>query len=235
VRILAFRTRNHVCNHSIRHSALGRAHSLHRRQPQTASTLHQKAGSLGKVQRCWPSGEKRTAAALSHPDGTGLLERLAICIEHELYHGGDHRAAAAAVVRDVDLKYIGVPAVPGCEQGFDVGRIADRLAELSDYVTQGPEVVRREFTMRVPAERYRDADLVLSTAASLLRGGVATPKAIKTSQRMPEGADLRDGKCWWGDGGNDDYVPSWRFCMNPGQPRFTQWLPWWAMAMPEAS
>jgi hypothetical protein len=61
--MLAFRMRNHVCNNHHRHSALGRAHSLHRRQSQTARTLHQKAGSLGKVQRCWPSGEEGTAAA----------------------------------------------------------------------------------------------------------------------------------------------------------------------------
>lgn len=43
--------------------------------------------------------------------------------------------------------------------------LTDRLRELSDAVTRGPEVRDREFTMRVPAEPDRDADLVLSTAA----------------------------------------------------------------------
>ena len=55
------------------------------------------------------------------------------------------------------------------EQGFDVERLADRLDELADFVTQGTGAVRRNFTMRVPAEPYHDADLVMSTAASLLR------------------------------------------------------------------
>jgi hypothetical protein len=41
--------------------------------PKAACTLHQKAGSLGKVQRCWPSGEEGTAAALSDLDGSGVL------------------------------------------------------------------------------------------------------------------------------------------------------------------
>ena len=45
------------------------------------------------------------------------------------------------------------------EQGFDVERLADRLDELANFVTQGPEA----------AEPYQDADLVMSAAASLLR------------------------------------------------------------------
>ena len=55
------------------------------------------------------------------------------------------------------------------EQGFDLERLADRLDELANFVTQGPEAVCRNFTMRVPAEPYHDADLVMSAAASLLR------------------------------------------------------------------
>ena len=55
------------------------------------------------------------------------------------------------------------------EQGFDLERLADRLDELANFVTQGPGAVRRNFTMRVPAEPYHDADLVMSAAASLLR------------------------------------------------------------------
>jgi formylglycine-generating enzyme required for sulfatase activity len=62
-------------------------------------------------------------------------------------------------------------------QGFDVKRLADRLDELADCVTQGPDCVRRNFTMRIPAEPYHDADLVLSAAASLLRAWLATPEA----------------------------------------------------------
>lgn len=46
--------------------------------------------------------------------------------------------------------------------------LSPRLRELSDAVTQGREAVAREFTMRVPAEPNRDADLVLSRAADEL-------------------------------------------------------------------
>ena len=59
--------------------------------------------------------------------------------------------------------------------GIDVKRLADRLDELADYVTQGPDCVRRNFVMRVPAEPYHDADLVISAAARLLRDGLVTP------------------------------------------------------------
>ncbi len=47
--------------------------------------------------------------------------------------------------------------------------LADRLDALSDAVTKGREAVAREFTMRVPAENDRDADLVLSEAADRIR------------------------------------------------------------------
>jgi hypothetical protein len=50
----------------------------------------------------------------------------------------------------------------------DLPAIIARLRELSKAVTTGREAVAREFTMRVPAEPLRDADLVLSTAADEL-------------------------------------------------------------------
>lgn len=43
-----------------------------------------------------------------------------------------------------------------------------RLKELADAITKGREAVDREFTMRVPAECDRDADLVLAEAARRL-------------------------------------------------------------------
>lgn len=47
--------------------------------------------------------------------------------------------------------------------------LAARLDELSRAVTEGPEARDREFTMRIPAECDRDADLVLAAAAARLR------------------------------------------------------------------
>lgn len=40
--------------------------------------------------------------------------------------------------------------------------LCKRLDELSDAVTRGRDAINLEFTMRIPAELDRDADLVLS-------------------------------------------------------------------------
>ena len=47
--------------------------------------------------------------------------------------------------------------------------LARRLDELSRAVTDGKEAVSLEFTMRIPAELDRDADLVLQESAKRLR------------------------------------------------------------------
>lgn len=47
--------------------------------------------------------------------------------------------------------------------------LAKRLDELSDAITHRGEDWEREFTMRVPAELDRDADLVMAEAAKRLR------------------------------------------------------------------
>jgi hypothetical protein len=44
-----------------------------------------------------------------------------------------------------------------------------RLEELSDAIAGGRESQAREFTMRIPAECDRDADLVLAEAARRLK------------------------------------------------------------------
>jgi hypothetical protein len=77
--------------------------------------------------------------------------------------------------------------------GFDVNRLADRLDELADYVTQGADCVRRNFVMQVPAEPYHDADLVISTAARLLRDGLVTPPSPAHPPAWPVNlAELHD-------------------------------------------
>ena len=47
--------------------------------------------------------------------------------------------------------------------------LADRLDELASIITKKPDDFRSEFSMRVPAEFDRDADLVMSEAARRLR------------------------------------------------------------------
>jgi hypothetical protein len=73
--------------------------------------------------------------------------------------------------------------------GFDVNRLADRLDELADYVTQGADCVRRNFVMRVPAEPYHDADLVISAAARLLRDGPVAPPSPAQPAAWPVNLD----------------------------------------------
>ena len=61
--------------------------------------------------------------------------------------------------------------------------LCKRLDELADAVTQGPDCVRREFTMRVPAEIDRDADLVLSESATRIVALEARIKELEEAQR----------------------------------------------------
>lgn len=48
-------------------------------------------------------------------------------------------------------------------------KIITRLKELADAITRGGESRDREFTMRIPAECDRDADLVIAEAATRLQ------------------------------------------------------------------
>jgi hypothetical protein len=63
-------------------------------------------------------------------------------------------------------------------------RLVGRLRQLADSVTQGRDAVAREFTMRVPAEPERDADLVLSTAADELDRLRDEIEALESKLRM---------------------------------------------------
>lgn len=47
--------------------------------------------------------------------------------------------------------------------------LCKRLNELAAAVAAGPVTVAREFTMRIPAQPDRDADIVLSEAAKRIR------------------------------------------------------------------
>ena len=54
------------------------------------------------------SAEHRGSGLLHYPEILNAEERIAACIENELYHGGNHMAAATAIVRDINLGYIKV-------------------------------------------------------------------------------------------------------------------------------
>jgi len=63
--------------------------------------------------------------------------------------------------------------------------LANRLNQLSDAVCKGPDEVRRQFDMRIPAERDRDADLVLSQSARRM-----TELEVKLAKVTAERASL---------------------------------------------
>jgi len=62
-------------------------------------------------------------------------------------------------------------------------KLIARLEELSDAVTCGKEGLDREFTMRIPAECDRDADLVLAESARRLRELTAVKARIKELEK----------------------------------------------------
>ena len=63
--------------------------------------------------------------------------------------------------------------------------LIERLKELSDAVTKG-EQGQREFTMRIPAEVDRDADIVLSESARRLAKFEASSQWVSVEDRLPE-------------------------------------------------
>lgn len=71
-----------------------------------------------------------------------------------------------------------------------MGTIITRLNELSDAITGGRESQGREFTMRIPAECDRDADLVIGEAAVRLAALQAENEALRAA--MKEIADWVD-------------------------------------------
>ena len=70
--------------------------------------------------------------------------------------------------------------------------LASRLEELSNILTtQGKDAIAHEFTMRIPAEMDRDADLVLHAAANRLLE--LEQKVTETSNQPTETNEQRKG------------------------------------------
>lgn len=68
--------------------------------------------------------------------------------------------------------------------------ICDRLDALAHAVTEGPDSIRREFVMRVPAELDFDADLVLSSAARRLRKLSGIEKKPKLKEKILKASNV---------------------------------------------
>ena len=63
------------------------------------------------------------------------------------------------------------------------------------------------------------------------------PAATEPARRIwprPQPIDL-DGKnrCWWYSPGGGEYVPSYRLCEDPKDPRFTHWAPYYSFPAPD--
>ena len=68
---------------------------------------------------------------------------------------------------------------------------------------------------------------------ALARTAAAILQPIPVSKLWPWKLDCdAKGRCWWGDAGDDKFVPSWRLCEQPDKPCFDHWLPHWALPIP---
>jgi hypothetical protein len=68
---------------------------------------------------------------------------------------------------------------------------------------------------------------------ALARTAAAILQPIPVSKFWPWELDCdAKGRCWWGDAGDDKFVPSWRLCEQPDKPCFDHWLPHWALPVP---
>ena len=64
--------------------------------------------------------------------------------------------------------------------------LLERLDELADAVTGGKVSRDREFTMRIPAECDRDADLVISQAVIIIRELQAKVSELEANQEKEQ-------------------------------------------------
>ena len=74
--------------------------------------------------------------------------------------------------------------------------LCKRLAELAHAVTISDRRMMREFTMRIPAEVDRDADIVISEAARRLTEANATIEAVRGLPRYEVWADKYGNLNW---------------------------------------
>jgi hypothetical protein len=74
-------------------------------------------------------------------------------------------------------------------------------------------------------------------AARHNQNGPGCAPAVVLCERPPtvEAGDLdREGRCWWGNAGGGEFVPSWRLCEDPHDSRFTEWRPHHSIPLPQS-
>jgi hypothetical protein len=68
------------------------------------------------------------------------------------------------------------------------------------------------------------------------RAHAALAQPVPVSERPWEREDWCDaeGRCWMGDPGDAEFIPSWRLCRPEDAPSMTCSLPYWALPVPTA-
>jgi hypothetical protein len=131
--------------------------------------------------------------------------------------------ANGTLLPDPDGKRYGVQPADG-----EVATIAARLKELAHAVT---EERWREFSMRVPAEPLRDADLVMSRAAALLQHH-QPPQPVAVSERLPGPEDCDAEGCIWLWDTDRRWVRQCRDAAASNSWIGSSWLPGYALPLP---
>ena len=160
---------------------------------------------------------------------------------------GDFRAELAALVAaydkhesrwpqaDVDALYQAVErarAVLAAAPQIEAPHWCETDAE--QYAWQAGWEARDDAMLQpsLPLARLPENAQVIEPANHTILAPIPTP--IPVSERLPRPEDCdAEGRCWWGDAGDDQFVPSWRLCEQPDDTHFTHWLPAHALPLPE--
>jgi hypothetical protein len=175
-----------------------------------------------------------------YPESEGLQERLARCIEHELYYGGNHEAAAAAIIRDVNLGYIDQltssdNATPA------VGEKAELVAWLRENANDERDIDNGG-TIAAAIILDRIADILENTNEYYFfpkptdESPLCIPTPISVNDRLPgpEDCDV-DGRCWCftpREDLDDILIFHSRWILSKLQEFDTHWLPHYAIQIP---
>lgn len=95
------------------------------------------------------------------------------------------------------------------------------------------DLLERQAAAAPVARLPEDAQVIEPANRTIL---VPVPAPVPVSERLPGPEDCdAEGLCWWGDAGDDQFVPSWRLCEQPDDTHFAHWLPAHALPLPEVN
>jgi hypothetical protein len=182
----------------------------------------------------------------NYPESEGLQERLARCIEHELYYGGNHEAAAAAIIRDVNLGYIN-QLTSSDNATPTTGEKAELVAWLRENANDERDI-ENGGTIAAANILDRIGDILENTNEYYFlpkptdRSPLCIPTPISVNDRLPGPEDCDERKYVWVYEGKhcpSYYTKPWRFQEIPTPSvsnwfwrNVTHWLPYYAIQIP---